>query len=82
MEGGGWKVLMLLVNLSENDWGHGDLALESSLLGVLLIGDLGGNVGSELGGIDEGHDVGVVLENEDLLVEGGLIVRSSSDLDN
>ena len=82
MEWGTFQVGVLLVNLGEDDWSHGNFALEGSLLGVLVIGDLAGHGGGELGGADESHDVGVVLEDEDLLVEGSVIVGAGSDSDN
>lgn len=73
---------MLLIDVGQNNWGHADLALESSLLGVLLVRDLGAQERGELGGADEGHDVGVVLEHEHLLVKRGLIVGGRSNLDD
>ena len=72
VEGGVAEVLVLLVDLGEHDWSHADLALEGGLLGVLLVGNLG-EVSSELGGVDEGHDVGVVLEEENVLLVSGLV---------
>lgn len=80
MEGSVGEVLMLLVDLGEHDWGHADLGLEGSLLGVLLIRNLGDS-GGGLGGVDESHDVRVVLEDEDLL-GGGFIISGRSDSDN
>ena len=76
------EVGMLFVDLGEDDWGHGDLALKSSLLGGLVIRHLGGDSGGKLGGADEGHDVGVVLKNKDLLVKGSVVVRARSDSDD
>ena len=72
---------MLFVDLGEDDWGHGDLALKSSLLGSLVICHLGGDGGGKLGGADEGHDVGVVLKNKDLLVKGSVVMGARSDSD-
>lgn len=82
MELSGWKAGVLLVNLGQDDWGHADFAAESGLLRVLVIADLGSNTGSELRASDECHYVGVVLENEDLLVEGSVIVGAGSDSNN
>jgi len=76
-EAGGGEVLMLLVDFSEDDGAHAHGALEGGLLGVLLVRDLG-HVGGDLGGVDESHDVGVVLEDQDLLV-GCLVEGSRSD---
>ena len=73
---------MLLVNLGEDDGGHGGLSLEGILLRFSLVGDLVGNGGGELGGSNEGHDVRVVLEDEDVLLGGGIVVGGRSDLDN
>ena len=78
VEASGWHVLVLLVNLSEDDWGHGDLGLEGGLLSLLLVSNLGDSRG-ELGRVDESHDVRVVLEDEDLLVLSGLIIGSRSN---
>lgn len=80
VEGGVAEVLVLLVDLGQHDWGHGDLGLEGSLLGVLLVGDLG-QASSQFGGVDEGHDVRVVLEEEHVLLVG-LIDSHRSDSNN
>lgn len=81
-ERGGGKLGVLLVNLGEDDGGHGGLSLEGILLRFSLVGDLVGNGGGELGGSNEGHDVRVVLEDEDVLLGGGIVVGGRSDLDN
>jgi len=73
---------VLLVNLGDNDWGHGALALEGSFLGNLIISDLGAHGGGELGGADESHDVGVVLQDKNFLGGGGFIIDGRSDFDN
>ena len=80
MQGGGGQVLMLLVDFGQDNGGHAHLGLQGSLLGGSLVGDLG-QAGGQLGGSDESHDVGVVLEHEDLLV-GGLVESGRSDSDN
>ena len=49
LERGGGKVSVLLINLSEDNWGHGSRGLKGSLLGVSLVGNILGNSGSELG---------------------------------
>ena len=41
VEWGRLQVSVLLVHLGQHDWSHGDLALQGSLLGGLVIGDLG-----------------------------------------
>jgi hypothetical protein len=82
VERGGWEVLMFLLDVGEDDWGHADFALEGGLLGVLLIRDFLAESGGKLGRADESHDVRVVLEDEHLLVEGGLVVSGRSNLDN
>ena len=74
--------MMLLIDLGDHDWGHGALALESSLLGGLIISNLRADGSGELGRANESHDVGVVLEDEDLLVGGGFIIDGRSNLDN
>ena len=73
---------MLLVNLGDNDWGHGALGFEGGLLSNFVVRDLGGNGGGELGGADESHDVGVVLEDKNFFVGGGFIIDGRSNLDN
>ena len=65
--------LMLLVDLSEDDRGESMgvissvVGLDLSLLLSLVIRDLATNGVGELGGADESHDVGVVLENQNHL---------------
>merc|ERR1719329_1825426 len=80
VESGKRQGLVLLVNLGEDD-GVGGAGLEAGLLIGAVVVNLGGKVVGELGGVDEGHDVGVVLEDEDLL-GGGLVVGAGADLDN
>ena len=82
VERSGWEILMLLLDVGEDDWGHADFALEGSFLGVLLIRDLLAESGGKLGRANESHDVGVVLKDEHLLVEGSLIIGGGSNLDN
>ena len=82
VEGGRLKVGVLLVHLGDHDWGHGALALESGLLGNLIVRHLGADGGGELGGADEGHNVRVVLEDKHLLVGGGFIIDGRSNFDN
>ena len=41
MELSGWEVRVLLVDFGQDNWSHGNLALESSFLGGLVIRDLG-----------------------------------------
>lgn len=74
------KVLMLLVDLGQDDWSHAHAALEGSSLGLVLVVDLAEG-SSQLGGVDEGHDVGVVLQDQDSLA-GGLVVGGRSDSHN
>jgi len=74
--------LVLLVDFGEDDGGETVSGLEASLLVGLIIRDLGGHAGGELAGADESHDVRIVLKNEDLLVDGGLIVSARSNLDD
>lgn len=81
VEGGGVETAVFLVDFGEDDWGHSEFALESSFLVRSVIGDLAADGGGELGGADEGHDVGEMLEDEDLF-GGGNIVGSGSDFDN
>ena len=68
VERGGWEVLMFLLDVGEDDWGHADFALEGGLLGVLLIRDFLAESGGKLGRADESHDVRVVLEDQNFLV--------------
>lgn len=82
VERGGWKVLMFLLDVGKDDWGHADFALEGGLLGVLLIRDLLAESGGKLGRADESHDVRVVLEDKHLLVEGGFVVGGRSNLND
>lgn len=88
MESGDRERLMLLVDLGQDDWGKsgsvisGVVGLDLSLLLSLVIRDLATNGVGELGGADESHDVGVVLEDQNLLMGGGLIVGGGSNLDN
>jgi len=77
VEGGGGKVGVLAVDLSQNNWGHGVSGLQGSLLVRVVVLDFG-KFGGASGGGDEGHDVRVVLEDEHLLV-GGLIEGGGSD---
>ena len=74
------EVLMLSVNLGKDDWGHADGLLEGSSLVLVLVLNLGEG-GSELGRSNEGHDVRVVLEDEDLLGRG-LIISGRSNSNN
>jgi hypothetical protein len=80
IHGGSWKVLMLLVDFGEDNWGHGHTLVKGGLLSLGLVVNLGEG-SSELGGRDVGHNVGVVLENKNVLV-GGLIVGGRSDSNN
>jgi len=82
MESGNRKVLMLLVDLSENDGRVGLVVLDLVLFVSFVISDLAANGVSELGGADESHNVRVVLEDQDLLGGGGFIMGSRSNLDN
>ena len=41
VEGGGLQVLMFLVNLGEDDWGHASGLLEGGSLGLGLVRNLG-----------------------------------------
>jgi hypothetical protein len=83
VESGNWERLMLLVDLSENNWGKRVLGvLDLSLLFSLVITDLAGNTVGELGGADESHDVRVVLEDQDLFGGGSLVIGGRSDLDD
>jgi hypothetical protein len=88
MESSDRERLMLLVDLSEDDWGESSgvissvVGLDLSLLLSLVIRDLATNGVGELGGADESHDVGVVLEDQNLLMGGGLIIGGGSNLDN
>ena len=61
MESGGWEVLMFLVNFRDN---YGTVGFKG--VAVFGVRDLGKR-SSQFGGADVGHDVGVVLEDEDLL---------------
>jgi len=79
VELGGGESGMFLIDLGEDNWGHADFALESSLLWGLVIGNLWADGGSQFGGVDESHDVRVVLENEDLLVQGGIVMGAWSN---
>lgn len=83
MEAGHWEAGMLGGNLGEDDWGHGNWSLEGFVLVALIVRDLGADLGSPLGGGDESHDVGVVLEDQNFLVgSAGGIVGGGSDLDD
>jgi hypothetical protein len=78
LEGDEGKVSVFLVNLSEDggrDTGNGSLV-------NLVIGGLGSDFLSELGASGEGENVGVVREEENLLLGGGLVVGHGSDADN
>jgi len=74
VESGDRERLMLLVDLGQDDWGKsgsvisGVVGLDLSLLLSLVIRDLATNGVGELGGADESHDVGVVLEDQNLLM--------------
>jgi hypothetical protein len=80
VEGGGGESLMFLVDLSEDNWVHADRLLEGGSLSLGLVVDLG-EACSELGRADESHDVGVMLEDKNLLGRC-LIVSSRSDSNN
>ena len=80
VERSGREASMLLVHLSEDNWGHAHFALECGLLGVLVVSDLG-DLRGKLGGGDEGHDVGVVLQDEDSL-GGGVVVGAGPNSHN
>lgn len=76
VEGAGWKGSVFLVNLSEDDWtvrseGRG---ISSGILDFT-------EGGSEFGRADVGHDVRVMLEDQNLLGRGG-IERGRSDSNN
>ena len=58
---------VFLVNLGKDNWSHADSRLELGLLGGVFVID-SGDGGSKLGGVDESHDVRVVLENKDSLL--------------
>ena len=80
MEGSGGESLMLLIDLSENNWVHADGLLEGGSLSLGLVVDLG-EARSELGRVDESHDVGVVLEDKNFLGRC-LVVGSRSNSNN
>ena len=80
VERSGLQVLMLLVNLGQHDWGDAEWSLQHVSLGLWVVLDLAQG-GSQLGGGDEGHDVGVVLEHQDLLL-GSLVVGGGSNSHN
>ena len=79
IQSGHWERLVLLVNLSEDDWSRG--VLEGGLLVSSVIGHLLSHGAGKLGGVDESHDVGVVLEHEHLLL-ASLVVSAGSDFDD
>ena len=78
VEGGEGEVGVLLVDLRHGDGVSGDGLGEGSLLGTPVVGDLLDG-GSESGGGDESHDVGVVGKGEDVLLVGGLVPGGGSD---
>jgi len=82
VERGGWEILMFLLDVGKDDWGHADFALKGGLLGVLLIRDSLAESGGKLGRADESHDVRVMLEDKHLLVKGGLVVGGRSNLND
>ena len=74
-----WKVGPSLVNRGHIDGSLGGArAAEGCLLACPVIRHFAEG-GSKSGGSDEGHDVGVVAECEDLLGRGGLIPGAGSD---
>lgn len=78
LEGDEGKVGILLVDLSE-DGGGG--TSDGSLVDLVVNG-LGSNFLSELGTSGEGQDIGVVREEENLLLGRGLVEGDGSDSDN
>lgn len=79
VKGGVGKVSVLLLDLGDGDSVGRNILSEGSLLSGPVIGDLG-NGGSEAGGTNEGHNVGVMGKGKNgflgSLVPGG---RSDSD---
>lgn len=78
VEGGDGHVGVLLVNARDVDSLHGDGSLEGTEVGLAVFGDLA-DVGGKAGSSDEGHDVGVVREGQDVLVGGSLVVGGGAD---
>lgn len=76
LEGGAAQGGVLLVDLSEHHGVVAHVLLKSGLLNGVVVADLSSQLLGELRGRDEGHDVGVVREDEHLLVGGSLIISS------
>ena len=81
VKGGVGKVGVFLVNFGEHDWGHGDTGFKGGFLGGVIVVNLGEG-SSEFGGADVGHDVGVVLEDQDVLLGRSGVISGRSDSDN
>jgi hypothetical protein len=80
VEGGGLETSVLSVDLGKDNGDHANITLEGGSLSRSVVGNLGEGSG-ELGAVDEGQNVRVVLEHEDLL-GGGLVEGSRSDSNN
>jgi len=81
VKGRGGKVGVFLVNFGKDDWSHGDTGFKGGFLGGVVVVNLGEG-GSELGGADVGHDVGVVLEDQDVLLGRSGVISGRSNSDN
>ena len=78
LERGGLEVGPLAVDVADGDSNGRNILGELSLVGSDVVLNLG-DVASETGAADEGHDVRVVGKGEDLLVGRGLIPGGGAD---
>jgi len=82
VKGGVLESSPLLVDVGQDDGVGGHSLLKLSGVGLLVVVHLSSEVLSELGGAYEGHDVGVVLEVNNLLAGRGLIDEGTADVDH
>jgi hypothetical protein len=69
VQGGGLKTLILSINFGQDEWSGAEVSSQGFSLSLGLVVD-SSQGGTDLGGGDESHDVGVVLEHEDFLGRG------------